>query len=767
MAVVLGFAANPIVAFALPTGSLGQPISTGAGITPSPQMGAQANQGASDQSVHEGEAPAAKPAADRNVDFEADEVDYSDDDNLVTAKGNVFLRRGERTMRADSVVWNRDTGDIVANGNIRAVDADGNEMFTGSMKVDQDMTVGFTTNMLLLLREGGRLAADKGEKQADGTVLLTRVSYTGCDVVNSKGCATTPSWRINARRVIYDQKRKLVKFKAARLVVFGVPLVPLPTAIIATDGRAISGPLIPDLRTTASNGIEISDAEYIRLADDKDVTVKGYIFSKVDPMLQVNYRQLTDLGAFQLTGYVTRSPVVLANGTAAGTTTGKDQLRGYIDANGKFQLSPEWSVTFSGRLASDRTFLQRYYINNDDLLRSTVNVEHIDRNSYFSLAGWAFQTLRTDELQGGVPIALPVMDYRRRIADPWLGGHFEIEANTLAISRTAGQDTQRAFTSAQYSLRRTTPWGQQFTFTGLARADAYHSTNNGLTATSIYQGLPGWQTRGVVLGAVDMTWPLVGAAFGGTQVITPHVQVVAAPSTPNLSIPNEDSRAIELEDDNLFALNRFPGYDRIEDGTRITYGLEWKLEVPRWSINANVGQSYRMTSKPTLLPDGTGLSGRMSDIVGRTEIRYRDLFKITHRYRLDKDTMGFRRNEIDAAVGSNRTYFEVGYVKLNRHFDPTIEDLQDSTELRAAARVAFARYLSVFGSGILDIDDKTVVNGVTLDKYQPLRTRLGFSYNSDCLEIDLTWRRDYVTIGDVAKGSSFELHFSLKNIGFR
>jgi hypothetical protein len=44
----------------------------------------------------------------------------------------------------------------------------------------------------------------------------------------------------------------------------------------------------------------------------------------------------------------------------------------------------------------------------------------------------------------------------------------------------------------------------------------------------------------VVLGAVDMTWPLVGEAFGGTQVITPHVQVVAAPSTPNLSIPNED-----------------------------------------------------------------------------------------------------------------------------------------------------------------------------------------------------------------------------------
>lgn len=757
LALVLGFAANPAVALALPTGSLDPRISTGAGITPS-LPGA-------DPSAIRTLPSHQEESADRKIDFQADEVDYNDKDNIVTATGDVFLRRNDKTLRADSVMWNRTTGEITATGNIRSVDADGNELLTGMMTVDQDMSIGFTTNMLLLLREGGRLAANEGQKQQDGTILLTRVSYTGCDVLNTKGCSTTPSWRINAHRVIYDPKKKLVKFKSAQLVVFGIPLPPIPTALVATDGRAISGPLIPDIRLTASNGAEFSEGEYLRLSDNKDLTLRGYVFTKVDPMLQANYRALTDTGAYQITGYVTRSPVLSAAGTPIGT--GQDQLRGYIDANGKFQLSPDWSVSFSGRLASDRTFLRRYYINGDDLLRSTVNVEHIDKDSYFSLAGWAFQTLRTDELQGTVPIALPVMDYRRRIADPLLGGQITLEANTLAITRTAGQDTQRAFVSAQWDVRRVTPWGQQVTFTGLARADAYHSSGNQLTTTPIYQGLPGWQTRGVVLGAVDVTWPLIGTIMGGTQVLTPHFQVVAAPSVPNLSIPNEDARAIELEDDNLFALNRFPGYDRIEDGTRFTYGLDWQLEVPRWKINATIGQSYRLSSKPTLLPEGTGLSGRMSDIVGRTEIRYRDLFKITHRYRLDHDTLGFRRNEIDLAVGSEKSYVEVGYVKLNRHFDPTIEDLQDSTEARASVRLALSRYWSVFGSGILDIDDTTVVNGVTLNKYQPLRTRAGISYNSDCFELDLTWRKDYVTIGDVAKGSSFELHFSLKNLGFR
>ena len=113
-------------------------------------------------------------------------------------------------------------------------------------------------------------------------------------------------------------------------------------------------------------------------------------------------------------------------------------------------------------------------------------------------------------------------------------------------------------------------------------------------------------------------------------------------------------RAVDLEDSNLFALNRFPGYDRIEDGVRFTYGFDWQFERPRWRIKTTVGQSYRLTNEATLLPDGTGLSSRTSDIVGRTEIRYRDFVKLTHRFRLDKDNFAVRRNEFDAAVGTQR-----------------------------------------------------------------------------------------------------------------
>jgi LPS-assembly protein len=252
--------------------------------------------------------------------------------------------------------------------------------------------------------------------------------------------------------------------------------------------------------------------------------------------------------------------------------------------------------------------------------------------------------------------------------------------------------------------------------------------------------------------------------FGGTQVLTPRVQIVASPPIRNLAVPNEDARAIELEDSNLFALNRFPGYDRVEDRARITYGVDWQLTLPGVRIKSTVGQSYRLTNKRTLLPDGTGLSERVSDFVGRTEVRYRDWIKLTHRFRLDKDSLAVRRNEFDAAVGSDRTYIEAGYLLLNRDIDE-LEDLQDREELRLAGRVAFKRYWSVFGSGVFNLTDRDEDPTFTSDGFEPLRTRLGVAYADDCLELGFTWRRDYASSGDAERGDTFQVYLDLKGLG--
>jgi LPS-assembly protein len=708
--------------------------------------------------------PEFNEAGERQVAFEARELNFDSDSDTVTASGDVLLRSGDQSVRADDVSWNRQTGQILATGNIRFVDEDGNQLFTDRLELTDELKAGAMSNMLLAFREGGRLAAAEGRRSDNGDVILERAAYSGCEVEDEHGCPKTPSWRVTARRVFYDAEAKRIRFEGAFLEMFGQRILPLPGLAIRSDGSANSGFLVPDIGLTASNGIEVVTSYYARLAENRDLRLSGYLYTGTAPMASAQYRHLTDNGAYQVTGYLTYGNRIPLNSTVP---VPEDGLRGYLFANGRFQIDPNWSVTASARYASDRTFLRRYDITRDDRLRSTFNVERIDDASYFSIAGWATQALLVPIEQGLVPIALPLIDYRRRIDDPVLGGQIELQANSLAITRSDGQDTRRAFARAEWNLRRITTLGQEITVTGLLRGDVYHTDETLLTSTASYRGEEGWQTRGVAIGAIDVKWPFVGSFLGGTQVFTPRVQLVASPEIRNLAIPNEDARAIDLEDSNLFALNRFPGYDRIEDGARVTYGLDWQLDFPNWRIKANIGQSYRLTDKPTLFPDGTGLTEQFSDWVGRTEVRYRDFVKFTHRYRVDKDSFAVRRNEIDATLGSDQTYVELGYLRLNRDIDFTFEDLQDREEMRAAGRIAFARNWSVFGSAVVNLTNRAEDPSLTSDGFEPLRTRLGVAYADDCLELGFTWRRDYVAVADADRGNSFRIHFALRNLSFR
>ncbi|MBZ6381456.1 LPS-assembly protein LptD [Sphingomonas sanguinis] len=697
------------------------------------------------------------------VRFSAEQLEYDINADIVTATGEVrMLRQGER-LRADKVTWNRKTGKVLATGNIAVTNPQGDIAYGDQIELTDSLKDGVVDNMLVVLEQGGRLAAVRGTRQQDGTVNLERAAYTPCAVETSEGCPKEPSWKITAVRVTYRPDRERVYFNGAKLNLFGLPTIPLPRLSAPVGSGGDSGFLTPDIRLDRVNGVELAAPYYWKLAPNKGLTVTPHIFTAVLPMLEAQYEALTTKGAFRITGYGTASRRSDDLNTLNPTDTSQ-AFRGYLDAVGRYQFSPEWSLSGSMRITTDRTFLRRYDISRDDRLRTTASLEHIDADSYFALTGWYVETLRVNDPQGQQPIALPELDYRRRFNDPWLGGKFEMQLNTLAISRTAGQDTQRAFASMRWDLRRLTDWGQEVTFTAYGRADAYNA-NNIATTPLVYQGLEGFQARGIGALAVDVKWPFVGELWGGSQRFTPRVQIVASPKIRNIEIPNEDARSVDLEDSNLFALNRFPGYDRFEDSTRITYGAQWALTLPGFTFDTIVGQSFRLNDRPTILYPGTGLSDRWSDIVGRTDIRFRDFVSLTHRFRLDKDSFTVRRNEIDATVGSRTTYAQVGYLRLKRNIFTSIEDLQDREEVRLAGRVQFARFWSAFGSTVIDLTDRSEDALSLSNGFDPIRHRLGVQYEDDCLRLGFTWRRDYVNTGDARAGNSFLLTLAFTNLG--
>jgi LPS-assembly protein len=706
--------------------------------------------------------PAASPPGessdpDQVIDFAADTLTYDNNTDVVTATGNVILVRDGYRLRAQEVVYNRRTGFVEARGNVVVIDPGGNQALGDRVELSESLRDGAIENILLVLQDGGRLAARSGTRVA-GRSELDRAVYSPCDIDDAEGCPKRPVWQIKAIKIIHDPTRERMIYRHAYFELFGVPVFYLPSLSHPVGGTGnASGLLVPDIRLDRSLGLEVQVPYYVSLAENRDLTITPYVYTDAKPMLGLEYRHLLDDGPFRVGGLATHTRRTDLSGEQ------KKGFRGYFFANGRFQHSTPWRSTFGVRLTSDDTFLRRYDISRDDTLRNFYTLERFGGTSYLSVEGWAFQGLRVDDRGGQQPIVLPLVDFQwRPVTDP-LGGRLELRANTLAVSRTDGQDTQRALAQVRWDASRYTPLGQRVTATAMLRGDAYHSGDTDLAPFPMYTGEDGWSSRFIPAAALDIEWPFAGPALGGMQTLTPRVQLVAAGKGDNEDIPNEDARAVDLDDVNLFSLNRFSGFDRWSGGMRVTYGARWTLDRPRWRAEFEGGQSYRFDDKDELFPGGTGLSGNFSDFVGRSTLRFGSFIDLTHRFRLDKNSLAIRRNEIDATVGTARTYATVGYVRLNRGI--MLEDLQDREEIRAGGRIAFARYWSVFGSAIVDLTGRDDDPLNMSDGYEPIRHRVGIAYEDECFELGITWRRDYTEDRDFRRGNSFLLRLALKNLG--
>jgi len=78
---------------------------------------------------------------------------------------------------------------------------------------------------------------------------------------------------------------------------------------------------------------------------------------------------------------------------------------------------------------------------------------------------------------------------------------------------------------------------------------------------------------------LEYRFPFVSTSSWGTQTITPIAQFIARPSEviPRIQ-PDEDSQSLVFDETNLFAWNKFSGYDRVEGGTRLNYGMQYTAD---------------------------------------------------------------------------------------------------------------------------------------------------------------------------------------------
>ncbi len=81
---------------------------------------------------------AAPPNADE-VQFSANALEYDYNADIVTATGDVRMFRQGQRLRAERVVWNRKTGQVMANGNVAITNPEGDVAYGDSIDLTDSL----------------------------------------------------------------------------------------------------------------------------------------------------------------------------------------------------------------------------------------------------------------------------------------------------------------------------------------------------------------------------------------------------------------------------------------------------------------------------------------------------------------------------------------------------------------------------------------------------------------------------------------------------
>lgn len=757
--------------------------------------------------------PPKKPAPPSNAPMlvQATEIRYDYTNNTVAAVGNVQIYYGGATIEADQVIYDQKTKRLRAQGNVRLTEADGKITYGQTIDLTDDFRDGFVDSLRLETPDDTRFAAARADRAKGNYTVLQNGVYTACEPCRDNP-KKPPLWQVQAARIIHDEGEKMLYFEDARVEFFGVPLayVPFMSAPDPTVKRK-SGFLFPSLTEGSQFGYAIEPKYFWALAPNYDLTLGTMLTTKQGPLLEGEWRHRLLDGAYSIraAGIFQADPGYFASRDGANSPTAKT-FRGSIQTAGQFAINDKWVWGWTGLLVTDTQFLFDYQLRQFsgafDPFQTGVASEGVSQlylsgageRSYFDVRSIYYYGFSQQDVQAQIPIIHPVLDYSNVLAQPVLGGEFSYKVNLTSLSRqqaefqsvtqnaqalgTCGSPTadtaipancllravpgQYTRASTELDWRRTvvTDNGQMIMPFFQFRGDVASLNIDNQTGVANYIA-PGQSdlARAMPAAGVEYRYPFIDVEPWGTQTIEPIAQLILRPNETGIGrFPNEDSQSLVFDDSNLFAIDKFSGWDRVEGGSRVNAGVQYTAQVNRaGSLNVLFGQSYALFGQNSFQqPDITntglesGLDKTVSDYVGRVTYQPNQVYSFTARGRFDQTTFTPQRMEFESRANFDRWTLQVLYGDYAAQ--PLLGFLTRREGILGGASVKLTENWVALGSLRYDI-----VN----DQFD--QSRLGIGYVDDCFMLSVNWLTGYTyTINTTpVRDSTVMLQFSLRTLG--
>jgi len=693
------------------------------------------------------------------VDLQADKMEHNDQTQVITASGNVMLEQSGRILRADRIEYNLLTDRVRASGDVVLNERNGDIYYADDVILQDKLKSGFVEGLKTYLTDGSRFQAESGERKNGVTTIMKTASYTPCEPCKEDP-DKDPLWQIKASKVTHDEQEKRISYQNARFEVLGVPVAYTPF-FSHPDGTVEqkSGFLSPTFGYKSDLGTFFGSEYYWGIGPDQDATFGITAYSNEAPLGELEYRQRWENASLKFSGGVTYSSREAQRGDTSYLVP--DETRGYVFTEGLWDINEKWRGGLNVAWASDDQFMRQYDITSKDVLENELYVERFSGRDYFVGRFLSFQDLRVDETPVDQPKVLPEAQASfvgEPGSVPYLGGRWSFGTDVLSLVRGGtDQDVVRFGFDVGWYRRFVSDYGLLLTVDANARTDAYDVNDREVALIDTGRDPDSSAVRFFPQAYITASYPLTRQFEGGYQaLIEPKISFAAAPNVEVLDddIPNEDSQDVQLDTSNLFEADRFAGRDRVEDRSRLTYGLRTGLyDNDGSNVEFFGGQSIRFHQRDNPFPAGSGLDTRESDFVGQVSGTYKTNFYLNYKFQLNNKDFEPERHEVDTSLDLNR------FSLSSRYLFASALDGTDITEGREQIDATLGYYLNeewrARASETYDLGEDPGLR----------KASLGLDYFGQCLSWSVTGTRSLTT--DIAGDNNTSVIFriGLKNLG--
>ena len=758
--------------------------------------------------------------------LEADELINNETDKIITAIGEVEGRYQDRTLRAEKVVYNLNTGLVIASGNVVLIDANGSTQYANKLELSNELEAGTAADFTARQAGGGIMAAAFATRTDQGEIELYNAYYTACEPCMEDGQTKKPSWRIKARKVRQDKDTRTIRYNDAVFEFLGLPLfwTPYLAHPDPSAGRS-SGLLTPFAGLSSSKGLNARLPYYWAIDDYTEATFTPHIFQRVNPLMEYQFARKFNTGVFDVEGSFTYASFFDRRGDLFDPADfefpeqvplGK-KLRSHIYAKGLFAPNETWSYGFGVQLSTDDNYLNRY--DQDEAperfglykaeSRRNISQGFIvgqDDSFRFATSAFGFQDLRTSYRTNTneerdnfglirvsapndreLPIIAPKIELEKYWTDPAIGGRLKAFGDFTALTRGVGTDYMRGTAGADYSKTFIAPGGIEVKPFGNARYDYFDIKPGDKTERDIeantYEDVSFGRTVGQL--GVDVRYPFIKSSGGIDWIVEPRAQITQSfgngklenfSSTRNpLSTDDaetvidtvstfQDGVNVDFDQALFWQSNKATGYDFWQEGLRADIGASLIADAGKTRAHLFLGQSH-IKSRNGDFALGSGLSESKSDVVGMFELDINQKFSWTTRLRYDDDTNKFRRIDTGFSYRGERLSTRWRYYRIDSATNDIDPDLVDTSLIDLDD---LAPPEEVSGNVRLKLNDKWSVSykaNRDLDRDVTRRQELGLMFQDDCTLVEFVYNKSNFDNEAIRDTSGFGIRVSLLTLG--